>query len=492
MISGRVLGRNNSAILCYGWRCKGLNTLLLVRTVGTATSSDSSSKDEWNSVISEFHSNSTVSNRFVVKDNIATKGRTTSASDILKDYESPFDATVVSLLQDLGFHMAGKANLDEFGMGSSNTNSVFGPVLNPLFKDDKYVAGGSSGGSAAAVAAGLCEVSLGTDTGGSVRLPASNCGVYGFKPSYGRLSRWGVIAYAQTLDTVGIMARDLESVRKVYKLLDKFDDKDPTSILNDTRSSIQTAIKARDDKRDGKYVIGIPEELLVEELSLEGKEKLEYTLNVLIELGHTIVPVSIPCIRKLLLSYYAIATAEAASNLSRYDGIVYGSSDTQYRGADNVIKGNRSDRLGSEVQRRIVLGNYTMSSSSGDHYAKATELREMLVEQFNSIFHLPNGLLSDNTTLNSPESCDFLISPTTVNRPITISDFLENEKKNLLASYTNDILTTPISLAGLPAISLPVPDKGQNISTQGIQLFGQYGDDEAVLQMGQTLMNNIM
>lgn len=447
--------------------------------------------DEWNSVISKCQTNNTTNptntNSYIVKDNIVTKGLTTCGSQILSDFESPYDATVVRLLNEQGWNLMGKANLDEFGMGSSNTNSIFGPAINPMFKDQDYITGGSSGGSAAAVAAGLCEFALGTDTGGSVRLPASNCGVYGFKPSYGRLSRWGVIAYAQTLDTVGILTRDIQTMKKVYKTLDKYDEKDPTSILNHTRSIIQQAVADRDHNRNGKFIIGIPEQLLVQELTEECKDKLTVTTNRLQELGHTIVPVSIPSIQYLLLSYYSIATAEAASNLSRYDGVVYGSSDDNLRGADEIIKGNRSKKLGPEVQRRIILGNYTMSSVSGDHYSKATELREKLVQEFNQVFHVPNCLISNEILLNSHQTCDFLICPTAVNSPITIKDFLENEQRNFLEAYTNDILTTPMSLAGLPAISIPVLNKDSNISTQGIQLFGQYGDDEALLDLSANI-----
>lgn len=450
-------------------------------------------KDEWNSVVSKLHSNTQTSKNYVVKDNIVTKGSfTTAGSNMLREYTSPFDATVVELLRQHAWTVSGKANLDEFGMGSSNTNTIFGPSINPLFNNDEHITGGSSGGSAAAVAGGLCEFALGTDTGGSVRLPASNCGIYGFKPSYGRFSRWGVIAYAQTLDTVGILSKHIETVRSVYNILNEYDDKDPTSILTQTRNSIQKAVDNRNKERNGKFVIGVPQEFLVQELTDDSREKLEYTINRLILLGHSVVPVSIPSIKRLLQSYYTIATAEAASNLARYDGVVYGSNDTTLSGADNIIKGNRSKFFGPEVQRRIVLGNYTMSSASGDHYAKATELREQLVNEFNQVLFLPNCLLSDDMLMNNSECCDFLISPTTVNKPLTIKDFLENEKRNLLESYTNDILTAPTSLAGLPAISLPVLDNQSGVSTQGVQLFGQYGDDEALIGLSSDLMKHVM
>lgn len=178
-------------------------------------------------------------------------------------------------------------------------------------------------------------------------------------------------------------------------------------------------------------------------------------------MGHRLVSVSIPSVENLLLAYYTIATAEAASNLSRYDGIRYGKSNSTISGADELIKANRTIGLGEEVQRRIILGNYTMSSDSGDHYAKATELRKLLVDEFNEIFYLPNLLTNSKPTLNVEETCDFLIAPTTINKPTKIKDFIEQEKKNLLESYTNDILTTPMSLAGVPSISIPIYDRNE-------------------------------
>lgn len=227
-----------------------------------------SGSDRWNSIINSFKVDpEDTKPKYTVKDNILTIGTTTCASEILSEFEAPFNATIVELLNQKGYLMVGKTNLDQFGMGSSNTNSIYGPSINPQFSDDEYITGGSSGGSAASVASGLCEFSIGTDTGGSVRLPASDCGIYGFKPSYGRLSRWGVIPYAQTLDTVGIMAGKIDILQDVFQYLDKFDSKDPTSLPETTRNQIQDLVGLRDIKRKNSYTIGIPKEFLVNELN---------------------------------------------------------------------------------------------------------------------------------------------------------------------------------------------------------------------------------
>lgn len=460
----------------------------LARAVATK-----SGTDKWNSIINSFDTASSEERmKYTVKDNILTTGTTTCASEILSEFDAPFDASVVGLLNAKGYLMTGKTNLDQFGMGSSNTNSIFGPSINPQFNDDEYVTGGSSGGAAASVAAGLCEFSIGTDTGGSVRLPASNCGIYGFKPSYGRLSRWGVIPYAQTLDTVGIMSRKIDVLQEVFLVLDQHDSKDPTSLPPTTRSQIQELVKQRDTERNGTYTIGIPSEFLVQELTDDSRTKLAFVAEKLSSMGHKIVPVSIPSIENLLLAYYTIATAEAASNLSRYDGVRYGKYNDSFFGADEIIKGNRTTGFGEEVQRRIILGNYTMSSDSGDHYAKATELRKLLVDEFNQIFYLPNLLTSSELSLNDSSTCDYLIAPTSMSKPVKIKEFLEEEKKNILESYTNDILTTPMSLAGIPTISIPINDKDDIKSTQGVQMIGQYGDDSGVLNLTRELLEILL
>lgn len=401
---------------------------------------------------------------------------------MLRMYQSPFDATVVSLIEKEGARIAGKTNMDEFGMGSANTNSAFGTVINPAFDDDSHISGGSSGGSAAAVAASEADFALGTDTGGSVRLPASYCGVYGFKPTYGRISRWGVVAYAQSLDTVGIISRDLSTIRAVYGALDAPDAKDPTCL--DTKIRLEAT---NNSLMQISRVVGVPEEFLLEEMSLEAKKVWEAALNTLAAAGYEIRPISIPTIKKLLLAYYTIATAEAASNLLRYDGIRYGHNDLDNNLSDqnppktafDIICQNRTSSLGHEVQRRIILGNYTLSSDSGNHYLRATQLRQQLVEEFNAVFSAPS-VLYDNQAYQ-PDGCCALVCPTAVSAAPTMAQYKTETSENIVSGYINDILTVPASLAGLPSISVPFG------STVGIQIMGQFADDATVLDVAEKL-----
>lgn len=411
-----------------------------------------------------------IERNYIVKDNIATT-TTTCGSHMLDTYASPFDATVVTLLNGAGYVLSGKANLDEFGMGSSTTNSYYGATINPRYLPEERIAGGSSGGSAAAVAAGLASFSLGTDTGGSVRLPASYCGVVGFKPTYGRLSRWGVVPYAQTLDTVGILANKVSVVEEVYKVLDKHDEKDPTSMPD----AIRTYHGPQQRRR---LVVGIPEECIVDELSEEITQSWLETVWKIQDMGHEIRPVSIPSIQQLLLAYYTIVTAEAASNLSRYDGVRYGYHGDTADTFQEAIADNRSTALGKEVQRRIILGNYTLSSCLGNHLLKATQIRKQLVEEFNGVFNRSHPLLGGAELVTK---CDVLIMPTSTAIPPTIDQYVEQTTENFLQGYINDILTVPASLAGLPAISVPVGGE------HDIQIMAQYGDDAAVLALATSL-----
>lgn len=424
---------------------------------------------------------------FVAKDNITSKGDyTRCGSKALIDYIGLYDATVIQLLLQKGLHLVGKTNMDEFGMGSANVHSLYGPVVNPLYQDADYVAGGSSGGSAAAVRAGLSTFGLGTDTGGSIRLPASHCGVIGFKPTYGRLSRWGVIPYAQSLDTVGIISENFPVLRKAFSVLDRHDPKDPTSLPNDIRSRIEhTAWKKQ------KFCIGVPEECLIEGLSSEVRHAWQKCLEIVQRLGHTVRLITIPSIRKLLLAYYTLATAEASSNLARYDGVRYGykRKEGSISGQD-FISSNRSDSLGEEVKRRILLGSYTLSSNSGNHYMKATEVRRKLVSEFNDVFNTPNYILNDQQEIKK-DRCDFIICPTTIGKPTTIEQYLRIEEDNFLSSYCNDILTVPASLAGLPTISLPWC-KGLDESSPpiGIQVISQFGYDDMLLHFSKSIFED--
>lgn len=417
---------------------------------------------------------------YVAKDNISTIGEpTTCASLMLTKYNSPFNATVIDLLNEAGLTLIGKANMDEFGMGSATTNSYFGETINPLFENEKRVAGGSSGGSAAAVADNLSTFGLGTDTGGSVRLPASYCGIVGFKPSYGRVSRWGIVAYAQTLDTVGILANNVETTERVFNIINKYDDKDPTSLSNDMREKIKG--NQIENNGETKLVIGIPQDFIIEDMSEDIRKSWLQVLKRLLKNGHQLKAVQIPSIEKFLGAYYAIATAEAASNLSRYDGIRYGYSKNEVTDSTfTKLSENRTTGFGPEVQRRIILGNYSLSSESGNHYFKATHVRSALVKKFDEIFKFPN-VLADTQSYQRGD-CDILLSPTSIGTAPTIEDYLEKNEQNFLSGYINDVMTVPASLAGLPAISVPWKNQAH-----GIQLMAQYGNDVCLFSIAKEL-----
>ncbi|KAI5968976.1 HER2 [Candida margitis] len=439
----------------------------------------STRSDSFNSIITKCtiagqHGGGSLTNTtYALKDNIVTKDfPTTAASHALYNYQSPFDATVVKLLSANGATCIGKANLDEFGMGSSNLNSYYGAVVNPFNKE--AVPGGSSGGSAAAVAGKIASFSIGTDTGGSIRLPASYCNVLGFKPTYGRISRWGVIPYAQTLDTVGILSEDIDLVEKVYDVLNVEDAKDPTSLPESVRDNMETT------QQLSQLTFGIPSNFLFEEVSHQVRSKWVEVLEGLIDLGHKVKFISTKAIIKALPVYYAIATSEAASNLARYDGTRYGYTSRPLNVNDepmDLIFKNRTESLGPEVQRRILLGNYTLSSESGHHYAHATQLREKLTRQLSSAFKMKHPLLQDQY---NEDGCDLMISPTAIDVAPTVKESTTKNAENLLHEYINDIFTVPVSLAGLPAVSVP-------FNGIGIQVAGQYGDDKLVLHAAKII-----
>lgn len=412
-----------------------------------------------------------------VKDNIVTKDLPTScASKMLKDYVSPFDATVVELLKDEGATIVGKTNMDEFGMGSGGIHSCFGPTYNPLFSKIPTITGGSSSGSAAAVAAGVVDFALGTDTGGSVRLPAAYTSTVGFKPSYGRLSRFGVIAYAQSLDTVGIMSKEVKMIAKVFKILDKYDSKDPTSMDPKMRVKVSGLTVPKDRLR-----IGIPIELIQSNIDDCVKEAFYQIVDKIASLGHSVHCVSIPKIKNCLSIYYAISSSEAASNLSRYDGIRYGYRDFSYDFLEDTLFAPSRSSLGKEVQNRIVLGNYNLSSTAyNNNFLKAQKLRVELIDEFDKVFSFPN-IYSENEP--NSDGVDLLLSMTARTLPATVENFKKSENISPVNSYIDDIFTTPMSLAGLPCISIPV----SGFHGVGIQLTGQFANDKCVLDTASQL-----
>jgi aspartyl-tRNA(Asn)/glutamyl-tRNA(Gln) amidotransferase subunit A len=358
---------------------------------------------------------------FAVKDNIAVDGfPLTCGSKMLADVVSPYDATVVARLKAAGAHVIGKTNLDEFGMGSSTENSALGKTSNPW--DVTRVAGGSSGGSAAAVAAGFVPFALGTDTGGSVRQPAAFCGVYGFKPTYGVLSRYGLTAYASSLESPGIMAKDLELLKTVFELAKGRDDHDQTSLDAETLPSRPVR------------TVAVLSDLV--DLDSGVKAVYEQTVEHLKALGYTLVPVTLPTLEYAVPAYYTIATAEASANLARFNGIRYGHRPVYSENHESLVRQARTDGFGDEVKTRIMLGTYVLRSGFQDQfYTKAQKVRTLIRNDFEQVF----------------DKADVLLTPTFPVPAFTHGDKTMNEFQQKLA----DKFTVTANLAGIPALSFP-------------------------------------
>lgn len=437
-----------------------------------------------------------------LKANIAVRtsvAPSTAASATLATYHSPFHASVVDHLLAAGAKILPNANMDEFGMGSHSQNSYLGPVKSPYIRGGEHLSpGGSSGGSAVWVKQELCWAALGTDTGGSVRLPAAWMGVVGFKPSYGRISRWGVVQYANSLDTVGVLAREVRACRSVWKALDHPDRRDGTCLGERTRARLGGR-----GKREGKLRIGVPKEYNIASLSPAVKEAYVATLNTLQDAGHELLPISLPSTRRALSAYYILAPAEASSNLAKHDGTRYGHRSTSAPADASpnsdpplpLYAQTRSESFGDEVKRRILLGAYTLSSEAMDNYfIQAQKIRRLVQQDFDSVFALQNPLLdhSDPSPTQAQSKVDFLLTPTAPTLPPTVAEL---ERLSPVESYMNDVFTVPASLAGLPAISIPVPLAAEtrngmeetDIQTAGMQLIGQFGDDEGVLDVAEML-----
>ena len=359
------------------------------------------------------------------------EGYTTCASAMLRNYRSPIDATCIQLIQDAGATVYGKSNLDEFGMGTTTTNSIHGRTL----LTDGLSPGGSSGGSAVAVKNGTVNAALGTDTGGSVRLPAAYCGIVGFKPSYGRISRFGVIPYANSLDTVGILTNTVSDTREIFRVLDKYDPMDPTSLDPNTRAQIRTKSKG------GKFVIGIAEEFFpvsIDQAVIDTFRSACAALQDKVDFKF----VSIPSVRSALSAYYITAPAEASSNLSKYDGVRYGAeiSDTSdYAPA-------RESGFGKEVKRRIILGTYSLLSNSIDnYYLRAAKIRRILQHEFDAVFAISNPL---REAYDAPsDGVDALLTPVTLSRTLPLAEAIQPKIPTDI--YKKDALTVPSSLTGM-------------------------------------------
>jgi len=399
------------------------------------------------------------------KDIFVTKGwRSTAGSRILADYISPFDATVVEKLHyGAGMVCLGKLNCDEFAMGSSNENSAFGPVRNPW--NAQKIPGGSSGASAAVVAAGLAPAATGTDTGGSLRQPAAMCGVTAIKPTYGSVSRYGMIAFASSLDQGGPMAKSAEDCAYLLDAMSGFDERDSTSMPAGesvlARFSTACAPEASTGKPLQGVRIGIPREFFGEGLSADVANAVEAAVKEFEKLGAVRVDISLPRTRLSIPAYYVIAPAEASSNLSRFDGVRYGHRAKDYRDLTDMIERTRAEGFGAEVKRRIFTGAYVLSHGYYDaYYLQAQRVRRLIGQDFQDAF----------------KSCDFIMGPVA---PTTAWD-IGAKSSDPVAMYLEDIFTLGVSLAGLPGMSVPCGFGDSNMPV-GLQIIGNYFDEGRML-----------
>jgi aspartyl-tRNA(Asn)/glutamyl-tRNA(Gln) amidotransferase subunit A len=392
-----------------------------------------------------------------IKDVLSTKGmQTTCGSHILFNYKAQYDATAITRLKDAGAVIIGKTNMDEFAMGSSNENSAFGPVRNPW--DTSRVPGGSSGGSAVAVASGVVGVSLGSDTGGSVRQPASLCGIVGLKPTYGRISRYGLVAFASSLDNIGIFGQTSKDVAKVLQVIAGRDPLDSTSadvLVPDYVSLLSNDIA-------GKR-IGVPRAWFGEGLDEDVRKSVENAIENFRSLGAEIVDVELPHAKYGIAVYYIIATAEASSNLARYDGVRYGFRAEDAHELRQMYFKTREEGFGEEVKRRIMLGTYVLSSGYYDaYYAKAQKVRTLLKRDYARAF----------------EKCDAILTPTSPSVAFRIGE----KSSDPLAMYLNDIYTVSANLAGVPGISVPCGLSGDGLPI-GMQLIGDFWTEGLLLNL---------
>ena len=398
------------------------------------------------------------------KDLFCTEGlRTTCSSKILSNFFPPYTATAVRKLEDAGSITIGKTNMDEFAMGSSNETSFFGNVHNPWRKG--YVPGGSSGGSAAAVAAGIVPAATGTDTGGSIRQPAAHCGITGLKPTYGRISRWGMIAFASSLDQAGPLARTAEDCAILLNTMSGHDPKDTTSLdieVPDFLSKLNAPIKG--------LKIGIIKEFNLSDLDEEVQARFEESKKVYEKLGAEFVDVSLPNISASVPTYYSIAPAECSSNLSRFDGVRFGHRAQDTDDLNDLYIKSRSEGFGDEVKRRILIGTYALSAGYYDaYYKKAQQVRRLIKNDFDHVF----------------ESVDILMTPTS---PSTAFEFGSKGTQNPVELYLEDLFTISSNLAGLPAMSIP---HGQvNSLPVGLQLIGNFLREDQLLNAAHIFQQN--
>ena len=393
-----------------------------------------------------------------IKDLICTKGiRTTCASKMLHNYIPTYNATVYEKLLQQNIVTLGKTNMDEFAMGSSNETSYFGPVKNP--HDYERVPGGSSGGSAAAVAANMCAGSLGSDTGGSIRQPASFCGVVGLKPTYGRVSRYGLVAFASSLDQIGPITKNVEDCAILLQAISGYDEKDSTSVNievpNYTEGLKKECLKG--------LKIGVPKEYFISGINEEVKNCIENALKLIEKEGAEIIEISLPHTEYAVATYYIIAPAEASSNLARYDGVKYGYRAENYSDLIDMYKKTRAEGFGAEVKRRIMIGTYALSAGYYDaYYLKAAKVRNLIKKDFADAF----------------KQVDVIMCPVAPTTAFKIGEKIDNP----LEMYLNDIFTIPVNLAGLPGISIPAGKDSKNLPI-GLQIIGDYFKEDRLLNV---------
>ncbi len=389
--------------------------------------------------------------------------RTTCGSKILENFIPPYQATVLNKLEAQDTIFIGKTNLDEFGMGSSNENSYFKPVKNP--HDLSRVPGGSSGGSAAAIAADLCTAALGTDTGGSIRQPASFCGVVGLKPTYGRVSRFGMVAYASSLDQIGPLTKTVADAALLLRFMAGYDELDSTSA--NVLVPDYTSVAGQDVKG---LRVGIPDEYFISGLEPDVSNAIDKTIQLLRDGGAEICNVSLPHTEYAIAAYYIIATAEASANLARFDGVRYGYRDEHAATLDEMYVNSRTNGFGDEVKRRIMLGTYVLSSGYYDaYYRKAQKVRTLIKKDFENAFKSVHCLLAPT-------------SPTTAFK-------LHEKVDDPLTMYLSDVFTVSLNLAGLPGISLPC-GMDKNGLPIGVQLTGKAFDEQMILRFASFLEKN--
>lgn len=395
-----------------------------------------------------------------IKDVLALKDKPmTCSSNILKNFISIYTSTAVQKLINEDAIIIGKTNCDEFAMGSSNENSAFGPALNP--HDTTRVTGGSSGGSAAAVAADLCDVSLGTDTGGSIRQPAAFCGIFGLKPTYGRVSRYGLTAFASSFDTIGPFANSVEDIALVLEVISGKDEKDSTS--QDT----PVPEFSKNILTDKKFKIGIPKEYFGEGLDNEIKDAINNQIEKLKTNGHQVIEISLPHTEYAIATYYILTTAEASSNLSRYEGAHYGFRAEQSGDLIDMYTETRTQGFGKEVKRRIMLGTYVLSAGYYDaYYRKAQKVRRLLKNDFTEAF----------------KNVDVILTPTTP----TVAFKIGEKSSNPLEMYLSDIYTTSANLAGIPGINIPIAKNKDGLPI-GMQLMANQFDELKLLQLSKVI-----